>query len=1369
MASDAHTDLSRRLAALSPERRVLLHRRLAQTAASNATEEIPLQPRTERRDFPLSSAQRRMWFNHQWNPHQPLYNESFGLRIEGDLKAALLERSFDFVMARHEIFTTTFHIIEGEPRQRLAGCEPPRLFTHDLSRLDEPRREEVYEAESQRLLREPFRLERGPLFRAGLWTMSAGEHRLIFVMHHLIFDGWSGAIFFRELFTTYNSLVKGREPNLPPVRAQYADFAVWEEAHFRENAAALRGQLDYWRTKLAGAPRPPQVPVDHHVPDASVEIAGREVFVCPAAETEALKKLAQESGATLFMALLAVFKLLLARYSGREDILVGLPTVNRNGSALSGIIGVFINTVVLRTDLSGELTFRELLGRVRQTTLEAQANQELPFERLVGALNLKGDAGRSLVRVMFDLQKKTETLVECPGLTIQSLDVTTGLTKFELVLMMEDTGSEIRGVLDYAAERFEAETARQFARHFVALLKAAVARPDMPASHLPLMNSDEIARLEARGQETPEGALALLEVVARASEYRDALAVVDGNIRLSYGQLLARARRLAAVLRQRNIGSGKQVALFLRGGVDLVVSELAVMMAGATFVPIDSSSPAARVSFMIQDCDAVLVITNNESPYALPAWVHALDLDRDRDAIERAELFDGPAEMLCSDAAYLIYTSGSTGEPKGVHISHAALANLVAWHRRVFEVSRTDRATQIAPVGFDASVWEIWPYLAAGASIHFPPRELASDPTGLRDWLVKNRISISFAPTPLAEELVELNWPSDAGLRFLLTGSDRLRKRPSPELPFRLVNNYGPTENTVVATSGLVSSISDGAPPPIGRPIDNVRVRIVDRNLEPVPLGVAGEMLICGRSLANGYWNRPTLTAEKFVELSDGQRAYRTGDICRLRRDGEIEFLGRLDTQVKVRGCRIELAEIEHALLAHEGVRDAVADVADAANGQKRIVAYIVAEAQAAPAPEALRALLAERLPAYMLPSSFVRIDAVPKTANGKVDRKSLPSPDTEELSVGPRIPPRTTTESEIASLWKELLSVDDVSVGDNFFQLGGDSFMASRLVVGIREKFGKELSLARLLSAPTIEACAAFIDGAQPKIAELPRGVIPLKAGSDSLPPLFLVPPASGSPACYMVLANAIQCDRAVYGFEAPGLAGGSTVKSFKAQASKYVEALGVIQPRGPYYLAGWSLGGPVAFEMACQLRDVGQEVAYLGMIDAALPENGRLPGGLSILWPMWWALSYPFTEGILFNYTTFRALAGWVGISLPESPWDVWRRGFSNGFHFMGALLSGIGRSLRVFLANLNGLRNYQPRRFDGAVTLFQTALSGVPRDGGNTLGESMRRWASHVDVYEAPGSHMTLLLDPETASGFAPSFEATLNAYPKRITGE
>jgi amino acid adenylation domain-containing protein len=1355
--------LSRRLASLSHGQRTVLHRYVLKTGArTHSAEEIPIQPRGEARDFPLSSAQERMWFNHQWSPDQPLYNESFGLRLDGCLDSDRLAKSFDFVMRSHEIFTVTFHAEEGRLIQRPGGCPAPKLIVRDLSDTPAASREPIFEVEWQQMVREPFRLSEGPLFRSELWRLAATEYRLVFAMHHIIFDGWSGAQFFRELFTAYNALCEGRELEPPPPRAQYLDFAVWERKWFEESAARLNEQLDYWKGQLAGDLVPVRLSADRQCLRVGPHRSEREVFICPSEAVDALKQLARDSGATLFMALLAVFHLLLARYSGQDEILVGLPTVNRTRSALSEIIGVFTNMAIFRTANPAGKTFRELLGLVRTTALSAQANQEIPIEQVIRALGLQGSEGRSLVTALFDLQKKPHSLIEVPGLAIQSIDVGNGLAKFDLVLAMEDSGDEIKGILEYDAEKFDPETARAFVRHFCVLMESAASRPDIPAGRLPIAAADELPQMEVRGCETrPVLPWVAGEFRKRAAEKPRAIALASAGRQWTYGEFAAQAGRLGAYLEGRGVAQGEHVAIYLPGGPEALIAQLAVMLAGGVFVPIDPADPPARTEFILRDCEAVAVITTGEFAGRLPADLPAVLLDRDRVAIDRLRPIEARAPESAGEPVYLIYTSGSTGSPKGVVVSHGGLANLVAWHRRAFSVTARDRATQLASIAFDASVWEVWPYLAAGASLHFPPREHMADAARLRDWLVKNRITLSFAPTLVAEELVALEWPAGTALRYLLTGGDRLRNRPTRNLPFQFVNNYGPTENAVVATSGVVSHVvsdADAGRPSIGRPIDNVFLLVLDPNLGPLPRGIPGELAVGGEGLATGYWHRPSLTAEKFVTLPDGRRIYRTGDLCRLKRDGEVEFIGRIDSQVKLRGCRVELGEIESALLEHPGVRDAVAIVRESVVGRPQIIAYFV-PSEPAPGSEELRRHLAGMLPGYMSPSHFVPIAAVPRKVNGKVDQKALPPPESAAPAQRTSTPPRMASEKKVAAIWSRILHVPAPLLQDDFFQSGGDSLLATRLVLAIREECGVDVPLARMMARPTIEGLAECLETAAAAANRLPGGVVPLKGGRSSLAPLFLAPPAAGSPACYLALASAFEGERPVYGLEAPGLTRGTPCSDIVLQARCYIQTITAIQPHGPYYLAGWSLGGPVAFEIACQLSAAGEEIAYLALMDAGLPEGGKLPGGLSWTRPMWWALSFPFTERVAWNYATFHTLASWVGVRFPESWSVVFRGGWRGAVRIAGEFFARIWRSLRVFVASVKSLKRYQPRRFEGAVLLFQTASHAGPANGDGVLRDNLRKWSGYVEVHRAPGSHMSLMLDPKTASAFAPQFEATL----------
>ncbi|MGB9370035.1 MAG: amino acid adenylation domain-containing protein [Xanthobacteraceae bacterium] len=1368
MPAEAAT-LSKRLAALSPQQRALLTRRLLQDASPDAispNDKIPSHSRDNRREFPLSAAQERMWFNHQWSPDQPLYNETFALKLEGRVRAEILAQSFDLVMARHEIFSTTFHSAEGRLLQRVAACSLPRLDIRDLRDLAAGRRVAKYQAEAQVLVREPFQLDKGPLFRAALWRLDEDQYRLLFTMHHIIFDGWSGGIFFRELFGAYAALLEGREPKLGAVDAQYADFALWEQTHFTDAAPLLERQLEYWKERLQGIDGPLQLPVDRQISDDRAHAGGREVFSCPADTIDGLKRLARESNATLFMALLAVFNIVLMRYSGQDDILVGLPTTNRTQSSLNGIVGVFINTIILRTDLSGDPTFRTVLARVRDVAMGAQANQEVPFQRVVQSLGLKGDGARSLARVLFDFQKKVDLFVETPGFTVRGAEVTNGMAKFDLVLAMEDSGDEIKGILDYDAEKYEAATAQQIARHFNTLMRSVAAAPDSPITLLPMLGDDELALVEASGLDTSDrqSVSACVATERFAQEAPQALALSDGVTQFTFGELSALATQVANFLSRRNVGRRQTVALFMPPGPALVAAQFGIMKAGAAFVPIDPTWPADRVAFLIRDSRAALTIVGDDQVNDIQASGETIRLSQVLNEAPKADSLSAPSTTEPDDPAYVIYTSGSTGQPKGVALSRSNLANLAVWHQRAFGVSPNDRASQMASVSFDASVWEIWANISAGASIHFPPRGLIADAARTRDWLVQRDITISFAPTLLAEELIELDWPASTKLRWLLTGGDRLRKHPKRDLAFRLVNNYGPTEATVVTTSGLVESAAQGGAPSIGRPIDNVWLRIVDRNLQPVPPGVWGELIVGGRAVGLGYWGSAESAAGGFATLPDGRRVYRTGDLCRIRRDGEIEFLGRADRQVQVHGCRVELSEIERTLLELPDIREAAVVPRESPDGRVSLAAYLVPAGGAAPKPEALRTYLAAKLPSYMLPSSFATIGQLPRTTSGKTDWKRLAEDAGAGGSRAAFCKPRTVTESRLVELWQQILRLSAVGVQDDFFQIGGDSLSATRLALRVRELFDIDLPLSRMVARPTIEALASFLDDAQQRTEKLPDEIVPLRSGRGMQPPLFLAPPASGSPACYAVWASAFEGDRAVYGLLSPGFSGGKVAASIPDQARAYLTAIYAVQSSGPYHIAGWSLGAPLAFEIACQLREAGKQVAYLGLVDGALPENGKLPGNISLLRGLWWAVTYPFSERMPLNYATVRQLANFLGIALPPSLLNVRQRGWRASAQFLGELVAGAGRSLRVFLANVRGLRSYQPRYFDGAVTLFRTQ---PPADvSEDALLNSMAKWCARVDMRDAPGTHMTLILDPQQATQFAPMFESTLEPKLKLV---
>ncbi|HKG81501.1 MAG TPA: amino acid adenylation domain-containing protein, partial [Pyrinomonadaceae bacterium] len=838
----------------------------------------------------------------------------------------------------------------------------------------------------------------------------------------------------------------------------------------------------YWRERLTGAAPVLELPADRVRPAVQSYRGAAARFEVSREVSEGLKELSQREGVTLFMTLLAAFNVLLYRYTGQADIVVGSPIAGRTRAELENLIGFFVNTLVLRTDLSGGPSFRELLGRVRETALGAYAHQDVPFEKLVEELQPERDLSRSpLFQVMFALQNAPQESLRLEGLTLSYLKTESGVAKFDLSLFMADSSEGIKGALEYNTDLFERETVERLLDHFRILLEAIVHEPQRAVTELPLLSEAERQQLLVEWNETEVEAgwdscihQIFEEQVARTPA---ATALVFEDERLSYAELNQRANQLAHHLQSLGVGPEVLVGILMERSVEMVVSLLAVLKAGGAYVPLDPQYPAERVAFMLADTSAPVLLTQQRLLASLPAHeaqVICVDqLDHDGESTANPE-----SGVTSFNLAYVIYTSGSTGRPKGVEIHHHGIRNLVRWHQHQFAVNASDLATQVANIGFDAAGWEIWPYLTAGASLYLLPKAAQLIPEELRDRIVHEEVTISFLPTPLAENLLQLDWPDEAKLRVLLTGGDRLVQYPNEGVKFTVVNNYGPTESTVVASSGEIGPRGDRENnPDIGRPIWNTRLYVLDATMEPVPVGVAGELYIGGDGLARGYLGRAELTAERFIADpfgGAGGRLYRTGDLVRYLADGSLEYIGRGDEQVKLRGFRIELGEIEAALQSEAEVKEAVVIVREDVPGEKRLVAYVVSGR----ASGDLRTALREKLPEYMVPSAFVFLAELPLTPNGKVDRKALPAPEIDFSSIDYRAP-RTPVEEILCGIWAEVLGVKGVGVDANFFEVGGHSLKATQVISRIRESFQVELPLRTIFEAPTIELLAASVERA--------------------------------------------------------------------------------------------------------------------------------------------------------------------------------------------------------------------------------------------------------------------------------------------------
>jgi amino acid adenylation domain-containing protein len=1041
----------------------------------------------DREQLPLSWAQERLWFLNQLEGDSATYNMPAAVKIAGDLDINALQQALSEIVHRHEILRTSIQTVNGTPIQVIHPQVTTSINVVDLQQLLAPERETLLEQQIQLEASIPFNLENAPLIRCSLLQISAREYVLLLTMHHIVSDGWSMGIFISELSSLYPAFCAGEPSPLPELPLQYADFAVWQRQWL--SGVVLETQLNYWRSQLQGSPELLQLPTDRPRPVVQAYDGRTQSFELNQDLTQKLQSLSAESGTTLFMTMLAAFVTLLYRYSGQSDILVGTPIANRNRNEIESLIGFFVNTLVLRTNFADNPSFENLLAQVRETTLQAYEHQDVPFEQVVEALQPQRSLSHSpLFQVMFVLQNVPMTEFELPGVTLTQLDGDSTIAKFDLTLSMSETDRGLVGEWEYNTDLFDGSTIERMTAHFQNLLSAIVANPAVTVGELALLSAAERHQLLVEWNDTafeyPTDKCIHQLFESQVERTPDAVAVVFENQQLTYRELNQQANQLAHYLQTLGVRPEVLVGICVERSLEMVVGLLGILKAGGAYVPLDPHYPQERLSYMLEDAQVSVILTQQHLLEKLQQHqTQLVYLDTDWRLISQLNQDHPLTAIQTTNLAYVIYTSGSTGQPKGVMVAHQGLLNLVFWHQQTFKITSLDKATQLAGTGFDAAVWELWPYLTAGASIYLVKPELLTSPINLRDWLISQKITMSFVPTPVAQELLSLEWATESiALRYILTGGDKLHQYPSVSIPFQVVNNYGPTENTVVTTSGLVvAQEQNQISPTIGQPIANTQVYILDQQLQPVPVGVPGELHIGGAGLARGYLNRPELTQEKFIpnpfKETQGSRLYKTGDLARYLPDGNIEYLGRIDNQVKIRGFRIELGEVEAVLTQHPVVRETVVIARENSAGDKQLVAYLVPHQEPAPTNSDLRHFLKAQLPDYMMPSAFVVLEALPLTPNGKVDRRALPQPELRPELEPTFVAPQTPTEELVASIWEKVLRVSQVGINDNFFELGGHSLLATQLLLQVNDACRVELPLSKLFEAPTVASLSNYIE----------------------------------------------------------------------------------------------------------------------------------------------------------------------------------------------------------------------------------------------------------------------------------------------------
>jgi amino acid adenylation domain-containing protein len=1070
----------------SPEKRVMKNEHAAETNAgpTDLLDLLAGESGDGYNTFLPSFAQQRFWFLDQLEPGNPLYNIPAVVRIGGNLNVAAMEQALTEIVRRHESLRTTFRTLDAHPVQVVGLPFAVHVQVEDLSALPEAERDA---AAVQLLLakaREPFDLARGPLLRPALVRTGPAEYLFSLTMHHIVSDGWSFGVLIREVITLYEAFVAGKPSPLPELEIQYPDYALWQREWLQGDA--LDEQLAYWKRQLA-APPVLELPGDRRRPPVQSFAGAVHQTRIPAPLYESLHALGRREGVTLFMTLLAGFKALLWRYTGQDDLVVGTPVAGRTRVEMEPLIGLFVNTLALRTDLSGDPTFGELLARVRGTALGAYAHQDVPFEKLVEELQPERSLSHApIFQVMIMLQNTPRPALTMAGLPLGRVDVDTATAKFDLTLLLEERDGGITAQWEYSTDLFDAETVERMAGHFETLLEGAAADPTRRISGLPLLSEAERRHITIDFNETRRAyppALRIDELFeAQAAHTPDAVALVYEGERLTYAELNARAEQVTHRLRELGVGSESRVGVLLGRTPALVAALLGVMKAGAAYVPLDPDYPQERVRFMLEDAAVSALVTQSALLSRLPEQ-DAPVLCIDAQVVTATDTAEAPSARAVSAAgpdslAYVIYTSGSTGTPKGMAIEHRSVSTLLHWAHETFSAEELSGVLASTSICFDLSIFELFAPLTCGGSVILADNALAlaSHPAASEVTLINT------VPSAMAE-LVRGGSVPESVLTVNLAGEPL--KRALVEQVYagtqaaRVLNLYGPSEDTTYSTFAIVARGAVGEPT-IGRPVANTQAYLLDRHLRLVPRGAVGELYLGGEGLSRGYLNRPALTAERYVPDSfsgePGARLYRTGDLARWRRNGELEFLGRADHQVKVRGFRIELGEVEAALSAHEGVRACVVVAREDEPGDRRVVAYVAADELLSSA--ALRAHLRERLPDYMIPSVFVMLDELPLTPNGKVDRKALPAPEMARSESESRyVAPRTPTEEVLCGVWSEVLRVERVGVEDNFFELGGHSLLATRLMARTREAFGVELPLRALFETPTVSGLGAEIE----------------------------------------------------------------------------------------------------------------------------------------------------------------------------------------------------------------------------------------------------------------------------------------------------
>lgn len=1365
-------DIHQRIANLSPEKRALFEKRLAESSTAGnrvaPIEHIPAQA------VMPSFGQEMLWIIEQIESGTAQYNISYSLYLSGELNVAALENALSALVSRHETLRTKYKMTaDGRLRLEFSATDNFPLSFMDFTGAEKNKLDELLSAALGAEANRPIMLDRDLIIRAVLYRLDSCEHVLQLTIHHVAMDAWSKEVLFRDLSALYNAAVTGSPAQLPDLPIAFSDYARWQ----REQLAGPEGErlIKYWKNQLQGSSYTLQLPTDRPRPEVKTHHGASRLYSVPAALAQAIHDFCHREKVTPFMVVLTAFYAVLSRYTGQSDILIGSQIAARPRIETEELVGFFTNNVILRGRLDGDPSFLELLHRVRQTALEAYAHQNLPLALLIQEIVVERDPSRpALFQVMLVYQNTQLHELEFHGLQSSLRDVRTNTSKFELMLELTPSGDKFDAVIEYNTDLFNSDTIDRLWGHLTAYLQCAIAAPERKAAMIPLLTSPERHQLlvewNATKREYPRDTPLAALMEAQAERAPDAIAVVYGEQRLTYRALNEHANRLAHRLLRLGVKPREKVGIAIERSPELIAGILATLKAGAAYVPIDPAYPLEHRDFIMRDCGIrFLLIAPRSEPIATECAIEFIDAGKDPGNGSDLDGKNPPAIARQDWPAYVMYTSGSTGRPKGVEITQRGIVRLVVGSEFA-ELNEKQVFLQLAPISFDASTFEIWGALLHGAQLVLFTGSLP-DADEIGTALSQYKVTTLWLTASLFNTIVDTDPGILAPVSQLLVGGEALSAphviRALRALPkTKLINGYGPTECTTFSCCYTIPRNIDSASAsiPIGRPIANTKTYNLDSNLQPLPIGVVGNLYIGGDGLALGYLNQPELTRESFIPnpFLPRERIYKTGDLVRYLPDGNLEFVGRADQQIKMRGYRIEPGEIETALQEQPEIDQAVVMAREDTPGDKRLVAYLVASSGKALATDEVRKRLQLRLPDFMLPSAYVLLEQLPMSPNGKIDRKALPAPTkTHAAPTYSFSAPRNLIEEKLAGIWAEVLGVQEVGIRDDFFELGGHSLKAVRLIAKIRAAFPQsQPSLAVLLKAPTVEQFAETLRVGQAEWSYL----VPLREGSGR-PPFFCVHGAGGNVLDMRELAMAMPADQPFYCLQARGLDGHSApFSSIEEAAECYVEQIRRVQSHGPYFLGGRSYGGIVAFEMAQRLRMAGEVVSVVALIDTYNYAYGSFLSRTALLYYN----SKYFLRRVIHHIRI-------LGRMKPRT-WSHYLAGRARIFlHLAGNVAriarggkgtlfptKGLGNELqihaghreleeilsRVQAASIAAIRDYIPKPYDGPLLLFRASVQNEK----NPYNDETLGWhpvaLGGVTVCVVDGDHQSILYNPAVA---------------------